>query len=131
MAIQGDLVDRTSLEGLYVGADHVIDVVIYSDTDLTTIIDTSSWTLVTLDFRKSDLAAATVLSVNGTRSGTFNADPDVNTEKWSFTLSDDQLAATVFTGDDPTSRYSIWRKDAGSEQPVRFGTATFGRTTQT
>jgi hypothetical protein len=114
---------EAALEGLYVGADHVIE---YTDTDE----NMTGWTLV-LDIRKSDRAATALLAETGVESGTYNATPASNTQKFSFTLSDDELAATIFTGDEWTGRYSIWRTDAGFEQPLRFGDCTITRTTRT
>lgn len=131
MAIEGALEDRTNDETLYVGADHEVDVYVWADKDKTTILDTSAWTLVTLDIRKRDTADTVLLTKNGTRSGTFDSAPGTNTQKWTFTISDDDLAATTFTGDEFQGRYSIWRKDAGAEQPVRYGDVTITRTTQT
>lgn len=125
------LEDLTSEQGLYVGADHSVELFVYSDPAAeTTILDTSGWTTVTLDIRKKDTAGTVLLTKNGVRSGTFNASPGTNTQKWTFTLSDDDLTASLFTGDEFEGRYSIWRKDAGSEKPIRFGDAVITRTTQ-
>jgi len=131
MAIDGELLDRDNDEGLYIGADHSVTIRIFADKLKTTIIDTGAWTLLTLDIRKKDTNGAVLLTKNGTRSGTFHATPGTNTELWTFTLTDDDLAAATFTGDQFIGRYSIWRKDAGSEQPVRYGDCTITRTTQT
>ncbi|MDH5244844.1 MAG: hypothetical protein OEW98_00220 [Betaproteobacteria bacterium] len=119
-----------TLDGLYVGADHAVVLTVYSDTAQTTCQDIAGWTLV-LDIRKTDTAPTALLSATGVVSGTFDADPAVNTQVATFTLSDDDLAAATFPGDDPTRRYSIKRTDAGFEQPVRFGDVTLGRVTQT
>lgn len=131
MAFDGSLEDRTTDEGLYVGADHAVDVYIWADKDKTTILQSTAWTLLTLDIRTKDTSSTVLLTKNGTRSGTFDADPDTNTEKWTFTITDDDMVATTFTGNEFEGRYSIWRKDAGSEQPVRYGDCTITRTTQT
>lgn len=130
MAIDDALVDATSEEGLYVGADHSVVMTVYSNSAKTTIQDISGWTIV-LDIRKKDTTASALLSVTGTVSGTFNATPASNTQKVTFTLADTDLAATVFTGDEFEGRYSVWRTDAGSEQPLRYGDITITRTTRT
>lgn len=131
MPLELPLQDVTSEHGLHVGQDAAIDIYIYADADAeTTILDTSGWTTLTLDIRKKDTSSAALVSKDGVRSGSFNANPATNTQKWTFTLSDDDLAATVFTGDEFEGRYSIWRKDAGSEKPVRYGDCTITRTTQ-
>jgi hypothetical protein len=120
-----------ALEGLYIGADHSVELTVYTSAALTAIQDISGWTIV-LDIRKKDSSPTpALLSKTGTVSGTHNSSPGSNTQKCTFTLSDDDLAATVFTGDEFTGRYSIWRTDAGSEQPLRFGDCTITRTTRT
>jgi hypothetical protein len=112
------------LIGLFVGADHVINMTVYADEDETVAQNITGWTIV-LEIRKQDTStgtpkltttAAIVSGVAGTCS---------------FTISDTDLAATVFTGDDWEGRYSIWRTDAGSEQPLRYGDVTVTRTTRT
>lgn len=115
-----------TLDGLFVGADHSV---VYTDSD-DPPTDMSGWTVV-LDIRKEDTSSASLLSKTGTVSGSYNADPDLNTQKVTFTLSDDDLAATIFTKDDATLRYSIKRTDAGAEQPLRYGDCTIVRITQT
>jgi hypothetical protein len=130
MAIDGALVDGTTEETLYIGADHSVVMTVYSNSGKTTIQDIAGWTIV-LEIRKKDTSPTALLTKTGTVSGTFNATPGSNTQKCTFTLSDDDLAATVFTGDEFTGRYSIWRTDAGSEQPLRFGDCTITRTTRT
>ena len=121
---------EAALEGLFVGADHSIDVTVYKANG-TDIQDITGWTIV-LDIRKKDTSTAALLSKTGVVSGTYNISPGTNTQKVTFTLADDpDLAATVFTGDDWTGRYSIKRTDAGSEQPLRYGAVTITRVTQT
>lgn len=129
MAIDGALIDSTSEEGLYIGADHVVEMVVYANKAKTTVKEITGWTIV-LDIRPKDTSSATKLMKTGTVSGTFNATPASNTQKVSFTLTDDDLASTVFTGDDPVLRYSIKRTDSGSEQPLRYGDVTLTRVTQ-
>lgn len=124
MAIEG------ALEGLFAGVDAAVELVVYTSSDESTVLDTTSWTNVLLDIRKRDTSSTAKLSKSGSRSGTFNASPGVNTQKWTFTLTDDELAATVFPGDDWTGRYSIKRTDSGSEQILRYGDVTITRVTQ-
>lgn len=120
MATEGDLI------GLFVGADHVVS---YTDSD-DPPTDMAGWTVV-LDIRKKDTSAApALLSKTGVVSGTYSATVASNTQKVTFTLTDDDLASTVFTGDDWRGRYSIKRTDAGLEQPLRFGKVTIERVTQ-
>lgn len=130
MAIDGALEDGTSGETLYVGADGLVELTVYADADKTTIQDVTGWTVV-LDIRRKDTATTALLSKTGTVSGSFNSTPGSNTQKVSFTLSDDDLAASTFTGDDFEGRYSIWRTDAGYEQPLRYGDCVVKRLTRT
>lgn len=118
------------LEGLHVGADHVVDMLVWTTKAKTVIQEISGWEIV-LDVRLSDLSTAPAkLSVTGTVSGVFNALPASNTQKVSFALPNAILAKTIFKGDDPYLRYSIWRTDTGTKQPLRYGSATLIRTTQ-
>lgn len=118
-----------TLDGLFVGADHVVELTVYQD-DAATIQDITGWTIV-LDIRHSDLGSPALISKTGTVSGVYNSVPATNTQKVSFTITDDDLAASVFPADDKVYRYSIKRTDAGSEQPLRYGDATIVRVTQT
>ena len=122
MATEGALVDSTSGDGLFIGSDAIVE---YTDTD----VDMTGWTLV-LDIRKTDTSSTAKLTKTGVESGTYNATPASNTQKFRFTLSDDELAASIFTGDDWTGRYSIKRTDAGAEAILRYGVATLKRVTQ-
>lgn len=132
MPLEESLVDQTTEQGLHVGEDASVEIVIYADADAeTTILDTSGWTTLTLDIRKKDTSSdPPLLTANGVRAGSFHTNPATNTQKWTFTLSDDDLSADIFKGDEFEGRYSIWRKDAGSEKPVRYGDCTITRTTQ-
>ena len=130
MALEGALVDSTSEEGLYIGADHTVDLTVYSNAGKTAIQDITGWTIV-LDIRKKDTAATALLSKTASISGSYNSSPGSNTQKATFTLADTDLAASTFTGDEFTGRYSIWRTDDGSEQPLRYGDITITRTTRT
>jgi hypothetical protein len=123
MPTEGALVDHTTSMGLFVGADMAVE---YTDTDE----DMTGWTIV-LDIRKADTSADPAkLSKTGVASGTYNVTPASNTQTFTFTLSDDDLAASVFPGDDWTGRYSIKRTDTGVEMPLRYGAVTITRVTQ-
>src|SRR5689334_12725867 len=111
MAIEG------SLAGLYVGADHQV---VYTDAS-DPPADMSGWTIV-LEVRKFDSHPTILLSKTGTVSGTYNADPSMNTQKCTFVLdAETDLSSTKFPGDDQQLRYSIKRTDDGFEQPLRYG----------
>lgn len=120
MAIEGDLA------GLFVGADHQV---IYSDADVPPT-DMTGWT-VRLDIRKKDTATdPPLLAKNGSLGGVYDEDPLANTQAFTFTLSDDDLSAFVFKGDDPVLRYSFKRINAGVETVLRFGDCPMTRVTQ-
>ncbi len=122
MAIEGELA------GLFVGADARVIYRNYEANGITPK-DMAGWNII-LDFRISDLATATLKAVGGVVSGTFNVDPLTNTQICTFTLTDDDLAASIFTGDDTTFRYSIKRVNDGVEAILRFGDAVITRATQ-
>ncbi len=122
MAIDG------ALAGLFVGADHRVIYRNYAADGVTPLAMTG-WTIV-LEFRKTDISGTILKTVTGVVTGTFNVDPLTNTEICTFILTDDDLAATIFKGDDPVVRYSIKRTDAGVEQPLRYGDAPITRVTQ-
>ena len=122
MALTGELVDATSGDTLYVGADHSVPMTIYQS-DGVTPQDITGWTIV-LDIRKKDTSSAALLS--STAALTTPASGICT-----FTLSATDLSASVFTGDDWRGRYSVWRTDSGSKQPLRSGDVTIKRTTRT
>lgn len=119
MALEG------ALDGLFVGADHQV---VYRDAS-SPLQDMTGWT-VQLDFRRTDTATQILLAKVGTVSGTYDADANDNTQVVTFVLTDDDLAAATFKGDDPVVRYSIKRTDSGAEQILRYGDATIIRATQ-
>lgn len=120
MAIEG------TLDGIFVGADHEI---VYTDAT-SPLKDMTGWTVV-LDIRKKDTSGEPpLLTKTGVVSGVYSATPASNTQKVTFTLSDDDLAATIFKGDDRTLRYSIKRTNTGAEQPLRYGNMVMNRVTQ-
>jgi hypothetical protein len=123
MALEEELV------GLYVSANHTIEMVVYANVLHTVVQDITGWTIV-LDIRKLDTSGTAKLSVTGVISGVFNASPASNTQKVTFTPTAAQMAATIFTGDDLPLRHSVWRTDTGTRQPLRFGDCTVVRTTQ-
>lgn len=120
MAVEGELA------GLFIGGD---SEVVYRDQDEPPV-NMLGWTVV-LDIRKTDTSPDPAkLSKVGVVSGVYANTLAANLQKVTFTLTDDDLAATVFPGDDPAMRYSIKRTDAGSEQPLRYGDCTIVRVTQ-
>jgi hypothetical protein len=119
MATAGELI------GLFVGADHSV---IYSDAD-DPPTDMAGWTVV-LDIRKRDTSASALLSATGVVSGTYSATVASNTQIVTFTLTDEDLAAAIFTGNEWHGRHSIKRTDTGFEQPLRYGDVTITRVTQ-
>lgn len=121
-----DMATEAALTGLFVGADQTVT---YSDSS-DAPPDMTAWTLV-LDIRKTDKSGTSLLSSTGVVSGTYNADPDINAQVCTFTLTDDDLAASIFTGNEFEGRYSIKRTNAGFELPVAYGNITITRVTQT
>lgn len=117
---------EVALEGLFVGADCSV---VYSDAS-SPLVDMTGWTVV-LDIRKKDTAGDPAkLSATGTVSGSYSLVAASNTQVVTFTLDDDDLAASVFPGDDWSGRYSIKRTDTDAEQPLAYGDVTITRVTQ-
>ena len=127
MAIEGALEGENG-EVLFVSADHIVEMSIFQ-ADGVTPQDIAGWT-IRLDIRTKDVSTRVLFAADGAVSGTFNADPVLNAQVVSWTVSDVDLAATTFKGDDPECRYSVKRTDDGSEQVLRFGAAVLNRTTQ-
>ena len=116
---------EADIDGLFVGADHTI---IYTDSD-DPPSDMTGWTIV-LDIRKKDISSTILKQVTGVVSGVYSSTPASNFQIVTFILSDDDLAASIFHGDDPKPRYSIKRTNPSAEQPLRFGTLNLTRVTQ-
>jgi hypothetical protein len=123
MAIEGDI------DGLHLGADHTVDLTVYTTQAKTVIQDITGWTIV-LDMRPSDQSTTAKLSVTGTISGVFNSVPATNTQKVSFAIPRAIITPAIFPGADPSVQCSVWRTDTGSRQPLRHGSAKLTRTTQ-
>src|SRR5678816_1862293 len=121
---------EAALEGLYVGVDMTVELTVYTTDAQTACTDVTGWTTL-LEIRKKDTSGgAAKLSKSGLVSGTFNAIPASNTQKVSFPLTDDDLADTIFPGDDWSGRYSIKRTDSGLETVLAYGDVTITRVTQ-
>ena len=129
MAIERDLVDLVSLQGLFVGADASV---IYKHYEVDGVTPkTMLGQTIVLDIRNKDLSPdPALLSVTGVVSGTFNVDPLTNAEICTFTISAAALAKTIFTGDDTARRYSIKRTNSGAGTIYAFGDAIITRVTQ-
>lgn len=123
------MADEATLDGIFVGTDLTLEMVVYTTPAHTACRDITGWTIV-LDMRKTDTATTSKLSKTGVVSGVFNSVPGSNTQKVTFTLTDDDLSATVFPGNDPTVRYSVKRTDPGGELILAFGDTPLNRVTQ-
>lgn len=87
----------------------------------TAAINVTGWaTSFMLKKNKSDADAAAVLTkTNGVISGTFNADPDINTQVITVTVADtDVPSATFYEG---LYYFEFERTDAGFETPLADG----------
>lgn len=121
------------LDGLFVGADHVVEY----RSDQNPPEDMTGWTIV-LDIRRKDTHGTALLTKAMPVTGTYNStpydpnNPASNPQKASCSISDDELSATIFKGDDEklALRYSIKRTNDGFEQPLRYGDCQIIRVTQ-
>lgn len=116
------LVDATTGKGLYVGADASIVMTIYQ-ADGTTPQDVTGWT-IELDIRRSDMSNDPA-KLTETASLTTPLTGIVT-----FSISASQVSADIFPENEWSGRYSVWRTDTGSRQPLRYGDVTITRTTQ-
>jgi len=102
---------------LYRGEDKSFPLTVYTDTTKATVKEITGWTVELVVRERDDSPGTALLTVSASVSGTFNADPDTNTQVATATLSDDQTL-TLPIG---TYRYSFRRTDAGSEGVLALG----------
>ena len=94
---------------------------------LWTPVDMSGWTVL-FDVRTSDTASSALASKTASITGSYNATRTSNTQRAVVTLTDDDLASTIFS--EKTYRYSLKRTDAGSETVLNYGDFKPERVTQ-
>jgi hypothetical protein len=113
--------NETTLEPLYIGSDFTYHLHVKSE-DETESLDITGWSLsFMLKRRLEHLDAAALLTKTTpsgiTIAGTFNADPDVNTQRATVVIAD--------TETDPLTPGTIYwefkRTDAGLETPLAGG----------
>ena len=110
-------------ENWFIGEDKTIPFQIYSS-DEATIIDITGWALAWYMRREIDADTKVLTCTTGgstiTITGTYNSDPDVNTQRANIIIADtdtDNLQPGQYY-------YSLWRTDAGNETVLAFGTVT-------
>lgn len=90
-------------------------------------VDMTGWA-ITFDVRTSDVSEAVLITKTATVSGVYSATRSANTQRATATVTDTDLAATVF--DAKTYRYSFKRTDDGSETVLAWGNFVVQRATQ-
>jgi len=113
MAIEGDIGGDDTL---FVGEDKTF-ILLVVDADGVPI-DTSGWVEVRFVVRKKDKSAdPAIFDKVAARSGVYNVNPSLNTERWTVQLTDDDMNLVRAK----TYRYSWKLMDDGRETILRFG----------
>lgn len=105
---------------LLVGEDKVLSFHVLDDVGVP--VNIAGWAMLFVVRRPID-AGTTAISVAATITGTYDIDPDVNTQRAVVTLTDDHLAASAFapSGSALKHVYSLKRTDAGFETVLAYG----------
>lgn len=90
-------------------------------------VNMTGWA-ITFDVRTSDTASQVLITKTATVSGTYSATRGANTQRASATVTDSDLASSVFEA--KTYRYSFKRTDDGSETILAYGPFKVQRATQ-
>lgn len=103
----------------FLGTDRQYDFVIYTSEDQTECRDVTGYeTTLMVKRRVYDDDVDALIDVNGVVSGVFNADPAVNTQKISVTVTKDMTD----DGIDPSlAHWAIKRTNSGAGTVLRFG----------
>lgn len=103
----------------WLGTDRALDFTVYTSLGLSTIRDVTGYTTnFMVKTTPDDPDAAALLSIDGVVSGTFNANPSVNTQKITVTIPDD---ATDTELQPIRAHWELKRTDAGQETPLAYG----------
>jgi hypothetical protein len=122
----------TDDDRIFIGTDftrdfHVLDL----DADPTgqTAKNVDGHTYV-FDVRKEDKSSEVKLSKELAVVGTYDPNPEANTQRLRWTCADDDLTTEIFGRDGGTFRYSVKRTNPGNETVVQFGDIVIERVTQ-
>lgn len=119
-----DGVIETDLE-YWLGTDKLYDFYVYTTSAKTAIRDSTGYTTSFIVKRRvQDDDADALIAESGVVSGTFNADPAINTQKITVTIDDDDTDTEVDPGD---AHWELKRTNTGSEVVLAFGTITLRR----
>ena len=112
---------------IFIGEDKQIRFPVYDDDNDGIPLDVSGYAMTWI-LRKKDTASDPALLTKTTGAGitvtgTFDVDPDVNTQRVVVTLADTDMATDLGVVIIPPLkyRYSLKRTDAGSETILAFG----------
>jgi hypothetical protein len=109
----------------WLGTDKSWDFTVYTSAQKTTIRDITGWTISFMIKRNiEDADGAALVLANGTVSGTFNASPAVNTQKFRVTLVDTDTDTEVAPG---VAHWESKRTDAGFEEVLAYGSMDLRR----
>lgn len=106
-----------STDSWFIGEDKTLEFEIYeSNQDGADSQDITGWTMA-FYMRSIGGANPRVLTKTPTVAGTFNADPDTNTQRATVAIADtdtDNLQPGKY-------EFSLWRTDSGNETVLSFG----------
>lgn len=101
---------------VFVGEDKTFILAVVG-TDLTTPVNITGWTINFVVRLKDNSADPPIFDKTAAIVGTFNVDPDLNTQRAEVTLTDTELN----TVKGRTYRYSWKRMDDGGETVLAYG----------
>ena len=113
----------SSENNLFLGEDKVLRLHVKNSAGVP--VDIAGWAVL-FNVRESDKASIDVLVKSAAVQGTYDADPDDNTQRAVVTLTDTETAALSAK----LYRYSFKRTDDGSETILAFGPFVPQRATQ-
>lgn len=115
---------ETALE-YWLGTDKAWDFTVYTSAGKTTIRDVTGYnTSFKVKRALSDADGSALISATGVVSGTFNANPAVNTQKITVTLVDTDTDTEVNPG---SAFWELKRTDANFETPLAYGSIDLRR----
>src|SRR5262245_21667791 len=109
----------------WLGTDKAFDFTIYTSAAKTTIRDVTGYNTNFMVKRNIDDAdGAALITVAGTVSGTFNANPALNAQKIRATLVDTDTDTEIQPG---VGHWELKRTDAGLEEVMGYGSMDLRR----
>lgn len=102
---------------VFIGEDRQFPLTVYTTAAQTVVREITGWTVDFVVRRRDDSTGTALLDLTGSVSGTFDADPDTNTQVATATLS----RANTLALPAGTYRYSFGRTDTGARAILAVG----------